>query len=131
MRITPLAPRAPYKAVAVASFRMEKLAGGDIIYLQVGQVARGVASAPSISIRRIFFITKSGVTPRIKKLALLLPGSPERWYAIRPATRPASAVVRLLEGTFNSCGLMEVTEPTTSAFFCLPKATTTVYQGDW
>jgi hypothetical protein len=45
------------------------------------------------------------------------PGSPERWYEISPAILPAIAVVRLLDGIFNSLGLTVVMEAITLSFF--------------
>ena len=40
--------------------------------------------------------------PRIQKLAPSAPGSPLRWTAMIPAIRPAKAVLKLDDGTFNS-----------------------------
>lgn len=41
-----------------------------------------------------------------------------------PAMRPPRTVVMLLDGVFNSAGLMVDTELITLSFFCFPKATT-------
>ena len=64
------------------------------------------------------------MTPRIKNSALSFPGSPLLWYEITPASRPANAVVRLLDGIRKFLGSMASMEATTLAFFCFPKATT-------
>ena len=74
-KITPLAPLAPYKEVAVASFMIEKLAilSGSILAKSLV-----VTSKPSIRIRGLFAYPKL-VTPRIKNSALSAPGSPDLW----------------------------------------------------
>ena len=109
--ITPLAPRIPYIAVAVASFRIENpsMTSGSRAFKSVV-----VDSIPSIE------------TPRIQKLAPSAPGSPLRCTAITPAKRPAKEVERLDAGTFRSAGRIDCTEPTILAFFCpVPYAVTT------
>ena len=89
-------------------------------------LARSVEVSSMLSMRMSgLVLAPKVVIPRTKKSALSWPGSPERWYAMIPATFPASAVVRLLDGTFNVCTSMAVTEPITLSFFCFPNATTT------
>ena len=69
--------------------------------------------------------------PRIQKFAPSAPGSPVRCIEITPAIRPANDVLRLLEGTRSSAGLMDCTAPTTLAFFCVPNPTTTTSSRLW
>ena len=89
--------------------------------------ARSVLVSSILSIRiRGLVLAPNVVIPRTKKSALSWPGSPLRWYAITPATLPASAVVRLLEGTFKVATSIVEMEPMTLSFFCLPKATMVV-----
>ena len=71
-RITPFAPRAPYNAVAVASFIMEKLAMSSTF-----RRARSAVVSSTLSIRmRGLAAYPNVVTPRMKKLASSFPGSP-------------------------------------------------------
>ena len=66
--ITPFAPRAPYKAVAVASFIIVKLAISSVFNRAKSSV---LSSIPSIKINGSFFASAPKVViPRIKKLAL-------------------------------------------------------------
>ena len=100
--ITPLAPRVPYNAVAVASFRIEKLSitSGSNAFNSVELI-----STPSMIIKAEVLPLKVDL-PRIQKLAPSAPGSPLRCTAITPAIRPAKAVLKLEEGTLSSCGLI-------------------------
>ena len=73
--MTPLAPLAPNKDVAVASFIIEKLA-----------ISSGWSLAKSVDVVSIPSINISGdlaypkvLTPRIKNSALSRPGSPLLW----------------------------------------------------
>ena len=120
-RMTPFAPRAPYRAVAVASFITEKLA------MSSGwRRARSVAESSMLSIRMSGVVFPSKVaTPRMKKSVLSCPGSPLLEKATNPAMFPARAVVRSLEGTLSSFTSIDVMAPMTLSFFCLPKATAT------
>ena len=125
-KITPLAPRAPYNDVAVASFMIEKVA-----ILSGSKRARSevVISNPSSKIKGLFLYPKV-VTPRIKNSALSAPGSPERWYEISPAIFPAKAVVKFDEGIFKSDAFTVEMDPMTLFFFCLEKATTCTSSSD-
>src|ERR1700730_11158698 len=68
--ITPLSPRAPYKAVALASFKKEKLAISSIC-----KRARSEADNSTLSIRISGEeLYPKVVTPLIKKDALSCPG---------------------------------------------------------
>ncbi len=119
--MTPFAPRAPYKAVAVASFKTEKF---SITSEERAFKSPVDASTPSIKIRGE--VGPANVdTPRIQKLAPSAPGSPLLCTATTPAIRPANELLNDEEGTFNVSGLTVWIEPTTLAFFCVPKPTTT------
>ncbi len=73
--ITPFAPRAPYKAVAAASFIIEKLAISSTCSRAKSE---DDISTPSIRISGPLAYVNE-VTPRTKKLASSEPGSPLRW----------------------------------------------------
>ena len=73
-KITPLAPRAPYTAVAVASFNTEKA-----LISSGCKRAKSVEldSTPSIKINGSTLPAPNEPTPRTKNCALSCPGSPE------------------------------------------------------
>ncbi|MNI13416.1 hypothetical protein D3C81_1152050 [compost metagenome] len=114
--ITPLAPRVPYNAVAVASFKMEKLSitSGSNTFKSVAD-----ACTPSITINGEVIPLKVEI-PLIQKSAPSAPGSPERCTATTPANRPANPVERFELGTRRSSTLTVCTAPTILAFFCVP-----------
>ena len=125
--ITPLAPRVPYSAVAVASFKIEKLsiasASSEFNSVLLISTPSKIISAPVAPLKVDL--------PRIQKLAPSAPGSPLRCTAMTPERRPANEVDKLEEGTFNSAGLTCVTAPTKLSFFCpTPKAVTTTSSND-
>ena len=72
---TPLAPFAPYKEVAVASFIMEKVA---ILSGSIRAKSEADTCKPSSKIKGPLLNPKV-VTPLIKKAALSCPGSPDLW----------------------------------------------------
>ena len=82
-RITPFAPRAPYRAAALASFITEKLPMSSTLRRARSEE---LISIPSIRINGSFLPAPNEVTPRMKNSASSSPGSPERWYAITPAS---------------------------------------------
>ena len=73
-RITPLAPRDPYKAVAVASFMIEKLSMSSGCKRDRSAV---LTSILSINIKGDLAYPNE-VTPRTKKFESSTPGSPVR-----------------------------------------------------
>jgi len=80
--ITPLAPREPYRAVAVASLRIEKL---SIISGSSAFRSPLDAFTPSMTMSGEVMPLNVEI-PRIQKSAPSAPGSPERWTAITPAS---------------------------------------------
>ena len=67
---------------------------------------------------RGLFDVPNEVIPRIKNSALSAPGSPDRWYEITPARRPANEPVKLELGCLSSAGLIVLIDPITLFFFC-------------
>ena len=77
-------------------------------------------STPSIR-KRAWSCAPNVLIPRIQNSETSCPGSPLRCTPIKPATRPASALVmEVTEDTLNSCGSMVVTAPTTLILRCVP-----------
>ena len=112
MSTMPFAPRTPYRAVAVASFRMEKVA------MSSTSTRSMLRSTPSTSTSGVEFAPKV-FTPRIQNSALS-PGSPERCIATTPASLPARPVDSWPIGACScSCVTVEM-EPMTEAFFWAP-----------
>ena len=112
----PLAPRTPYNAVAVASFRIEKEA---ISSTSTRSILR---STPSTSTKGLLPAPKV-LIPRIQKSAPA-PGSPERCMTTIPANCPAKPELNLATGIFSSFIETVLMAPITLAFRCLPYATT-------
>ena len=126
--ITPFAPRVPYIAVAVASFKIEKLSmtSGSKAFKSLELI-----STPSNTIKTPVASPKVDL-PRIQKSAPSAPGCPLRCIAITPAIRPAKLVLKLEEGTFNSAGRTCWIDPTIVSFFCVaPNAVTTTSSSDF
>src|SRR5690606_5924768 len=121
-KTTPLAPLAPYNAVADASFKIEKLAISSGFNLDK---SLDVTSILSIKIRGEVSPLPKEVTLRTKNCASSSPGAPVDCCAINPAILPARAVVKLLDGTLRSLTFTVVIEETTLSFACVPNATTT------
>src|SRR5690606_17097913 len=116
---TPFAPRTPYTALAAASLRTEN----DSI--SSGSRSFKLRSTPSTKTNGRE-LPPNVLTPRIQKSELLCQGSPDRCTAITPGTIPARLLLRERFGVIcNCCGFTVEIAPTTEAFFCVPKPTTT------
>ena len=92
--MTPLAPRAPYSAVAVASFRIENpsITSGERAF-------KSLIDTSTLSIKTSGDVLLAKVEiPRIQKFAPSAPGSPPRCTATTPAMRPANELLSVLDG---------------------------------
>ena len=121
INITPLAPRAPYNAVAVASFRIENpsITSGERAF-------KSPIDTSTLSIKTSGDVLLAKVEiPRIQKFAPSAPGSPPRCTATTPAIRPANELLSVLDGERSSLAFTVCTAPTTLAFFWAPNPTTT------
>ncbi|MNI17980.1 hypothetical protein D3C73_713730 [compost metagenome] len=118
---TPLAPSAPYTAVAEASLSTEKVSISSTGMLLISDLLRGT---PSIIISGLVPPAKE-LTPRIQKFESSYPGSPEGCIATMPGTCPAMELDNERPVTARSLAVMVLIEATRLSFFCLPKPTTT------
>lgn len=118
-KTTPLAPRVPYTAVAEASFRILN------DFTSSGSMSSRRPSIPSISTNAPELAPKV-LIPRIQKLEMFFPGSPELCMVMTPANRPPIMLLREVPGVLSWATSMVLIAPTTDIFFCevIPVTTT-------
>jgi len=107
IKITPLAPRTPYTAVAEASFNTvnDSMSSGSILLK--------LRSTPSTNTNGLEFWPANVEIPRIQRSESSCPGSPVRCTATTPGKRPAMAEDKLAVGIFISSIFIEDCAPTT------------------
>ncbi|MNT18683.1 hypothetical protein D3C72_1538990 [compost metagenome] len=114
MRITPLAPRTPYTAVAVASFST------DTVSIELISTLLNGRSTPSTIVRGsvLFHVLR----PRITIRGSSSPGIPVLAVVTTPGTLPVRAAPTLATppALSNTFPVVCVTAPTTVSFFCVP-----------
>ena len=112
----PFAPLTPYRAVAVASLRMEKEA------MSSTSTRSMLRSTPSTSTSGLLLLPNVFI-PLIQKSAPL-PGSDVLWRTTSPASLPARPEERFATGILSSSVETVVMAPITEAFLWVPYATT-------
>ena len=121
-RMTPAAPRAPYRAAEAASFRTVTLSMslcGMLVRL-AGYGAPSTMTSGSVEADR-------EEIPRMLMLPLPAPGAPDAPFIWRPATWPTRALVTLVVARFcSSSAFITAAEPVKASFVVVPKATTMV-----
>ena len=88
-------------------------------------ISSSLPSIPSISTNAPVPAPKV-LIPRIQKLEIFFPGSPELCIVMTPAIRPPIILLREVAGVFNCATSIVVIAPTTETFFCelIPVTTT-------
>ncbi|MNE55539.1 hypothetical protein D3C80_1503820 [compost metagenome] len=122
IRITPLAPRAPYTAVDAISLSTVTLSTsfGSMLSIPtwLPEVA-DVLGTPSTTINGV--AEPDVVLIKTVLVSFLLPGAPFRCLTIKPGVFPVNEVLRFMLGICCTCLLdIVATAPATASLFCVP-----------
>ena len=125
IKITPLAPRTPNTAVADASFNTEMVATELMSTEFMGRSTPSTSTSGSLEFH--------DVTPRMVIFGSSSPGFPVVVMVTTPGRLPVRACPKLVTPPVRSKAfeLVCAIAPTTEAFFCWPKPTTTTSSNCW